>query len=107
MYNKVQVDSRVPQLEKGLEEVGLKWADVAKERAALAVEVKIVPKLEVDVVELRKTIAKLHTSHQGEIEGLHIAHQAKVEILRSLHSAEIESKDSFCEAEKVQVLSEL
>ena len=107
MYNKVQADSQVPQLEKGLEEAGLKWADLAKERAALAAEIKMVPKLKVDVVELRKAIAKLRTAHQGEIEGLHSAHQAKVEILRSLHSAEIESKDSFCEAEKVQVLSEL
>ena len=32
MYIKVKVDSRVPQLEKVLEEARLKWADLAQER---------------------------------------------------------------------------
>ena len=52
MYDKVQADSRVPQLEKELEEARLKWADLAKECLALALEVKKVPKLEADVTAL-------------------------------------------------------
>ena len=43
MYSKVQVDSRVPQLEKDLKEARLKWVDLAKELADLVVEVKKVP----------------------------------------------------------------
>ena len=43
MYSKVQVDSRVPLLEKDLEEARLKWVDLAKELADLVVEVKKVP----------------------------------------------------------------
>ena len=34
MYNKVPADSQVPQLEKALEEARMKWANLAKERAA-------------------------------------------------------------------------
>ena len=49
MYYKVQADFRVPQLEKGLEESRLKWADLAIECASLAAKVKKVPKLEVKV----------------------------------------------------------
>ena len=39
MYNKVQVDSWVLQLEKDLEEARLKWVDLAKERANLFTDV--------------------------------------------------------------------
>ena len=53
MHSKVQEDSRVPQLEKDLEEAWQKWADLAKERVDLAVEVKKVTKLEVRVDELK------------------------------------------------------
>ena len=63
MYNKVQADSRVPQLEKDLEEALLKWTDLAKERAALTSEVKKVPKLEVEVDELKHTISKVCSVH--------------------------------------------
>ena len=97
----MQANSRVLQLEKDLEEARLKWANLAKEWAALAAEVKLLPKLEADVAELRKTISELHTAHQVEIEGLHKTHQAEVQRLRNPHSMEIERKDSFCEAEKV------
>ena len=63
MYNKVQADSRVPQLEKDLEEARLKWTDLAKERVALTSEVKKVPKLEVEVDELKHTISKVRSVH--------------------------------------------
>ena len=63
MYKKVRADSRVPQLEKDLEEAWLKWANLAKEHAALAVKVKQVPKLEAEVEELKQTIAKLCNVH--------------------------------------------
>ena len=36
MYNKVQENSRVPQLEKETEEAQLKWVDLAKEHLSLA-----------------------------------------------------------------------
>ena len=58
MNNKVQADSRVPQLEKDLEEAWLKWVDLAKECTALTVEVKKVPKLEAEVDELKQTILR-------------------------------------------------
>ena len=79
-----------------MEEARLKWADLAKERVVLLSEVKKVSKLEDDVTELKKLISELHNIHQAEIERL-----------RSLHLAEIKCKDSFYEAEKVRVLSEL
>ena len=93
MYSKVQADSRVPQMEKDLEEARLKWVDLAKERVALAAEVKKVPKLGADVTELRRTISELHNAHQAELEGLRNTHQAKIERLCSLHLAEIERKE--------------
>ena len=52
MYNKVQAYSRVPQLEKGLLEARLKWADMAKELVVFSAKVKKVLKLEAYVVEL-------------------------------------------------------
>ena len=52
LYNKVQANSRVPQLEKDLEEAWLNWVDLAKEHIVLIVEVKKVPKLEADVADL-------------------------------------------------------
>ena len=63
MYNKVQVDSRVPQLEKDLEESRLKWVDLVKERAALAIEVRQVPKLQPEVKELKEITTKFHNHH--------------------------------------------
>ena len=65
------------------------------------------PKLEVEVNELKKTISRLRNVHQAEAEGLRTAHQVEVERLSDLHLAEIERKDFFCEAEKVCMLSEL
>ena len=53
MYCKVHADSRVPQLEKDLEEARQKWADLAKESAASVAEVKQVPKLKAKVDELK------------------------------------------------------
>ena len=41
------------------------------------------------------------------MEGLHTTHQDEVERLRDLHLEKIECKDSFYEAKKVRVLSEL
>ena len=67
LYNKVQANSRVPKMEKDLEEALLKWADLAKELIVLTVEVKKVPKLEVDVAELQKTIIELCNIHQTKI----------------------------------------
>ena len=68
---------------------------------------KTVPQLKAKVDELKQTILKLHSVHEAEVEGLRTAHQAEVKILRDLHSVEIEHKDSFYEARKVRVLSEL
>ena len=79
-----------------MEEAWLKWADLAKERIVLTVEVKKVPKLEADVVDLQKTIIELRNIHQTEIERL-----------RSIHQAETERKDAFYESENVWVLKEL
>ena len=107
MYNKVQADSRVPQLEKDLKEAWLKWVDLTEECTALTTEVKKVPKLEVEVNELKQTISRLRNVHQAEAEGLRTAHQVEVERLSDLHLAEIERKDFFCESEKVCMLSEL
>ena len=56
LYNKVQVESRVPKLEKDLEEARLKWAELSKERTAWVVDVKKVQKVEVDVAEIEKNI---------------------------------------------------
>ena len=97
----------MPQLEKELEEAQLKWANMAKKHLALAIEVKKVLKLEANVTTLKKTIFKLHGSHQVEIETLLYMHQVEVERLCDLHSAEIEHKDYFWETGKVQVLSKL
>ena len=52
LYNKVQVESRVPQLEKDLEEAGLKWADLAKEPIVWTTKVKKVRKMEANVAKL-------------------------------------------------------
>ena len=59
-------------------------------------KVKKVSKLEADVAKLQKTISELHSIHQTEIERL-----------CGIHLAEIECKDTFCEVEKVQLLSKL
>ena len=82
-------------MEKDLEEARLKWVDLAKERIVLTVEVKKVPKLEADVVDLQKTITELRNIHQTEIERLH-----------SIYQAETERKDAFYESENVRVLKE-
>ena len=87
-----------------MEETRLKWFDLAKKKVYLATEVKKVPKLEVEVDELKQNISKLRNGHQAEVKGLCTAHQAEVERLRGLHSTEIERKNSFCEAEKLWVL---
>ena len=65
------------------------------------------PKLEVEVDELKQTMSRLRSVHQAEVEGFHVVHEAKVERLRNLHSAEIERKDAFDEVEKVRVQPEL
>ena len=85
LYNKVQANSWVPQLKKDLEKARLKWIDLAQERIFFTAEVKTVLKLEVDVVDLQKTITELRSIHQIEIKRLH-----------SIHQAEIERKDAFC-----------
>ena len=85
MYDKVQADSWVSQLEKELEEARLKWANLTKEPLTLATKVKKVPKLEADVTALQKILSELCGSHQAEIETLRGAQQAEVERLRSLH----------------------
>ena len=90
-----------------MEEAQLKWVDLAKERLALAVEVKKVSKLEADVTAFQKTITELCGSHQDEIKTLRGEHQIEVERLHDLHSTEIEYKDAFYEVEKVRVLSKL
>ena len=59
------------------------------------------------MTEIRKTISELHTAYQDEIKGLHKTHQVEVKRLHGLHSVETKRKDSFCKAEKVQVLSKL
>ena len=84
MYDKVQVDSKVPQLEKELEKTQLMWVDMAKEHLALVAEVKRVPKLEALVTTLQKAISELHGSHKAEIETL-CGMRAKIERLRGLH----------------------
>ena len=61
---------------KDLDEAQLKWVDLAKERADLTSEVKIVPKLEAKVDELKQNISKLRSVHQAEVEGLHTTHQS-------------------------------
>ena len=48
MYNKVQAESRVPQLKKDFEEARLKWTNLAKEHVALATEVRQLSKLEAE-----------------------------------------------------------
>ena len=85
IYSKVKADSRVPQLEKDLEEARLKWVDLAKERVVLVAEVKKVPKLEAEVDELKQNISKLCNVHQAEVERLRTAHRAEVERLHGLH----------------------
>ena len=85
LYNKVQAESRVPQLEKNLEEARLKWADFAKETIIWISKVKKVRNMEADVTGLEKSISQL----------------------RSVHQTEIERKDVFSESEKAQVLTKL
>ena len=105
-------------MEKDLEEDWLKLVDLVKERAALAVEVRQVPKLEAKVDELKPTTEKLSSVHQVDLEGFRSIHEAEVERVRSshpdeverlcgLHSMEIEHKYAFCEGEKIRVQSEL
>ena len=86
---KVQAESRVPQLKKEVTEAMRKLAKLAKERNVLANQAKMVPKLE------------------AEVEGLCAAHKLKVEKLCSSYSTELELKDSFCETEKIRLLTEL
>ena len=107
MYSKVQVDSQIPQLDKDLEEAQLKWTNLAKERADLVAEVKKVSKLKVELDELKQNILRLCNVHQAEVKGLHTAHQVMVERLHGLHSEDIECKNSFCEVERVRVLSKV
>ena len=63
MYKQVQAESRFPQLEKDLKEARLKGFDLVKERAALSIEVKQVPKQEAEVEELKQIVVKLHGVH--------------------------------------------
>ena len=64
MYNsRVQANFRVPQLDKDMKEARLKWVDLARERTAMAAEVKKVPQLEAKMDELKQTISKLHNVH--------------------------------------------
>ena len=59
MHSKVQVNSLIPQPKKDLEEARMKWVDLIKEKADLTTEVKKVPKLEVEVDELKQNKSKL------------------------------------------------
>ena len=74
MYSKVQADSRVPQLEKELEEARLKWVDLSREQVDLAAEVKKLSKLEIEVDKLKQNISKLRNIHQVEVERLYTTH---------------------------------
>ena len=56
---------------------------------------------------LQKTVFELCDSYKFEIETLRGEHQAKVERLCGLYFVELGCKDTFYEAEKVQVLLEL
>ena len=85
LYNKVQAKSRVPKLEKELEQARLEWAKLPKERTAWIANVKKTRKLEADVVDLEKSITQL----------------------RSIHQADLERKDAFCEAKKAMIATEL
>ena len=78
MYMKVQVESRVPHLEKELKEVRLKLAEVAKERHVLVAQTKKVPQLEVEVEDLKHSVALQCSVHKAEVEGLHYAHKLEV-----------------------------
>ena len=64
MYSKLQEDSRVPQLDKDLEEARLKWVNLAKEHVVLTDEVKKELKLKVIVAELQKTIFEPRNIHK-------------------------------------------
>ena len=75
MYNKVRVDSWVPQLEKVLEETWLKWVDLTKEHATC--KAKKVPELKVDVAKLQKVIFELHITHQVKIEDSTVSTQRR------------------------------
>ena len=70
-YNKVQVDSRIPHLED-LEEAWLKWAHLAKELAALTVEVRQVSKLEAEVEGFRAI-------HEAEFKRLRVHNGNRME----------------------------
>ena len=75
----------MPQLEKELEEARLKWTESSKDSVVWTAEVKKVMKLEVDVVELEKSLSQL----------------------RSIHQVEIQRHAAFGEAEKAQFATEL
>ena len=57
--------------------------------------------------DLKHFVALQRNVHQDEVEGLRATHKLEVERLRGVHSTELELKDSFCEVEKVRVLSKL
>ena len=89
MYMIVQAKSWVPQLEKELEEVLLKLAELAKELKVLATQEKKVPQLEAKVEDIKHSVVLQHSVHQAEVEGLRVAHQLEVKRLRSAHSAKL------------------
>ena len=61
LYNKGHIDSRVPRLEKDLEQARLKWANMAKQHVVWIAEVRKVRKLEADVTELEKSMSQLRS----------------------------------------------
>ena len=79
----LQVESRVPQLEKEVTEAMRKLAELTKKRNVLANQEKKVPQLEAEVEDLRHSIALQCSVHQAEVEGLYAAHKFKVEKLCS------------------------
>ena len=81
-----------------MEEARVKWVDLEKELATLVVEVRQMPKLEVE---------GFRVVHETKVERLQSSHQAEVERLCGLHSTKIERKDAFCETEKVWMQFEL
>ena len=63
MYDQVQAESRVPKLERELENVRVKWSMLVKEHASWVVDAKKMKKLEADMTKIEKVMSKLRSIH--------------------------------------------
>ena len=99
LYSKAQDEAKTPALEREVDELRQKLAEVTRVCDVLGHQLKKVPRLEAEVADLKHANNVQLRIHQADVE----SNCAEVQRL----STQLEAKDAFCDAEKNRMLAKL